>query len=161
MENIINLLVDKFIEIEKRTLLVLDQLSDEQVNWSPNEASNSITNLIVHISENIHERISKGINNKDFIRNRDAEFENMYRTKAELKHIFEQSFEELKDTTRNMTETAFLRTQVVRDRERTHLDMLFQCAAHFSEHMGQILYIAKIILDDQYVTTTLPKKKIT
>ncbi|WP_198027763.1 DUF1572 family protein [Paenibacillus forsythiae] len=55
----------------------MDQLSDEQVNWRPNDSSNSIANLMVHISGNINERISKGINNKDFIRNRDEEFEEL------------------------------------------------------------------------------------
>jgi uncharacterized damage-inducible protein DinB len=158
MDNIKDLLLKKFEEIEKRIILVLEQLSDEQVNWRPNEASNSIANLIVHIGGNINERISKGIINKDFTRNRDAEFEGIYRTKSELKNITEKSFDELIDTTRNMTKETFLRTQLVRNRERTNLEILLQCATHFSEHMGQIFYIGKIILEDKYVTTTIPNK---
>jgi uncharacterized damage-inducible protein DinB len=158
MDNIKDLLLKKFEEIEKRIILVLDQLSDEQVNWCPNEASNSITNLIVHIEGNINERINKGISNKDYTRNRDAEFEGIYRNKSELIDITEKSFDELIDTTRNMTEETLLRTQLVRNRERTNLEILLQCATHISEHMGQIFYIGKIILDDKYVTTTIPKK---
>jgi hypothetical protein len=43
----------------------------------------------------------------------------------------------------------------VRKRERTNLDMLHQCAAHYSEHMGQILYIAKQILKEKYKSTSI------
>lgn len=160
MDVVKNLLVTKFEEIHRRIILVLNQLSDEQVNWRPNESSNSIANLIVHISGNINERISKGMNNKDFIRNRDEEFEELYRTKQELIEITNGSFREIIETTRCMTEETFLKTQLVRDRERTNLDMLIQCGTHFSEHMGQIFYIGKLIKGREYVTTSVPKKRI-
>lgn len=42
LEEIQNLLMKKFKEIHSRTLLVLNQLSDDEVNWRPNESSNSI-----------------------------------------------------------------------------------------------------------------------
>ncbi|MNN56142.1 hypothetical protein D3C81_1710580 [compost metagenome] len=67
MEIILILLKNKFDEILNRILLVINQLTDEQLNWRPNESSNSIANLIVHIEGNIYERISKGTNQKKYI----------------------------------------------------------------------------------------------
>ncbi|MGO4532838.1 DUF1572 family protein [Paenibacillus sp. 2TAF8] len=160
MEEVIKLLSKKFEEIQRRIVLVLDQLSDEQVNWRPNESSNSIANLIIHIRGNINERITKGIHNKGISRNRDEEFEVIYRTKQDLINITNGSFDEIIETTKIMTKESLMKTQLVRNKERTNLDMLIQCATHFSEHMGQVLYIGKMIKDREYVTTSIPKKGI-
>jgi uncharacterized damage-inducible protein DinB len=160
MEAVKKLLLNKFEEIQRRIILVLDQLSDEQVNWRPNESSNSIANLIDHIRGNIDERITKGIHNKEISRNRDEEFEEIYRTKQDLINITNGSFDEIIETTKIMTEETLMKTQLVRNTERTNLDMLIQCTTHFSEHMGQVLYIGKMIKDREYVTTSIPKKGI-
>jgi hypothetical protein len=159
MEEVKELLVKKFQEIEKRIKLVLEQLSEDEVNWRPNESSNSIANLIIHIDGNIRERISKGINKKDYIRHRDEEFEPVTKNKSELIEILENSFYELIETTKGMTDSLMAQTQIVRNKERTNLDVMVQCATHFSEHLGQILYIGKMIKNHDYISTSIPKKK--
>jgi len=159
MEEVKELLVKKFQEIEKRIKLVLEQLSEDEVNWRPNESSNSIANLIIHIDGNIRERISKGINKKDYIRHRDEEFEPVTKNKSELIEILEKSFYELIETAKGMTDSLMAQTQIVRNKERTNLDVMVQCATHFSEHLGQILYIGKMIKNHDYISTSIPKKK--
>jgi hypothetical protein len=52
----------KYQEIKNRTLKAIDQLNDEQLNWSPDEYSNNIPTLLRHIEGNIKERIIRGIN---------------------------------------------------------------------------------------------------
>jgi len=158
LEEIQNLLVKKFKEIHRRTLLVLNQLSDDEVNWRPNESSNSISNLVVHIRGNVDERISNGILHNNKVRNRKMEFENIKKSKQELIKITNETYMEVIETIENMPEAAWHETQLVRNKERTHLDMLLQCAAHFSEHLGQIMYIGKWIKNEDYVSTSIPKK---
>lgn len=159
MEEIKNLLVKKFEEIRRRILLVLDQLDDQQVNWCPNPSSNSISNLIIHIDANISERIRKGINRKEYVRDRDIEFEEMNKTKPELVAIVNQSFDEIIRTLSTMNKDKFQLTQIVRNKERSNLDMFLQCATHFSEHVGQILFIGKMIKSEEYISTSIPKRK--
>jgi predicted transcriptional regulator len=159
MDAIQDLLVMKYKEIENRITYVLDQLNDEQVNWRPNESSNSVANLIVHIGGNINERISKGINNENVTRDRDQEFEVQYKSVRELKNLIHVNFTELIETAKNMNEEELNKTQMIRNRARTNLEVLLQCATHFSEHMGQIFYIAKMILDTEYKTTSIPKNE--
>jgi uncharacterized damage-inducible protein DinB len=159
MEEIKDLLIKKFEEMEKRILSVLDQLNDEQVNWRPNESSNSIANLIVHIRGNVNERISGEILGKKVSRERDKEFEEMNMSRQELVELTKESFNNITETLRKMTEEQWRQTQQVRGKDRTHLDMLLQCAAHFSEHMGQILYIGKILKNEDYITTSIPRNK--
>lgn len=158
MDVITDVLAEKFIDIEKRILFVLNQLNDEEANWRPNDSSNSIANLIIHIVGNIKERISNGIHNKVYIRDRDQEFETTYLTILELKTLLKENFTELIETTKTIDQETLNRTQMIRNKERTNLEILFQSSTHFSEHLGQILYIAKILLDNKYATTSIPKK---
>lgn len=59
------------------------------------------------------------------------------------------------DVLKNITDDQLDEVQQVRDQKRTNLDLLHQCAAHYSEHMGQILYITKYILKDKYKSTSI------
>ncbi|MDF2671173.1 MAG: hypothetical protein K0R67_3479 [Paenibacillus sp.] len=152
-------LVDKYEELEQRTLKAIEQLNETQLNWLPNESSNSIANLIVHIRGNIVERVSTGILHKELVRDRESEFDQMHVGKDELISLWRDTLAELISTTRAMTPEQFVETQQVRNKTRTHADVLLQVATHISEHAGQMLYIAKICLDDGYKTTTIPKRK--
>ncbi|REK77901.1 DinB family protein [Paenibacillus paeoniae] len=155
-----DLLIQKFNEIERRILLVVNQLDEEELNWRPDESSNSISNLIVHIRGNINERIVNGIQGQNVARDRDSEFEPIHLSKSELIRIISESFQFVTDTVAQMTDAQWHQTQCVRGKERTHLDMLIQCAAHFSEHMGQIFYIGKMLKGKRYEMTSIPRKGI-
>lgn len=130
-------------------------MTDEQLNWRPGNAGHSVSTLIRHIDGNIKERIHKGIRQGTYLRNRDEEFKPIYVSKAELEKMVFDQFQFVIDTVSQMSEESFQKTQLVRGRERTNLEVLYQSAAHFSEHMGQILYIAKMCLRDEYSSTSI------
>lgn len=148
-------LAGKFEEIRRRLLKAIEQLSDEQLNWRPNEVSHSIATLIRHMDGNMKERVEKGILGRDVVRDRARDFVPSPLTQEELLAIVEERFEFLVETVRGLTEVDLTRTQTVRAKERSNLDMLHQCAAHYSEHMGQIFYIAKLSLNDAYKSTSI------
>lgn len=145
----------KFEEIRRRILKALEQLDDEQVNWRPDGTSHSISTLIRHIEGNIQERIMKGILHEDVQTIRDNALKQTYVKRDELEKIVHDRFELVVDTLKNISDEKLEQTQLVRNRERTNLDMLHQCAAHYSEHMGQIFYIAKQILQENYKSTSI------
>lgn len=145
----------KFDEIRKRILKALQQLNEEQVNWKPDGTSHSISTLIKHVDGNIQERIIKGIQHQDIQRNRDDELKQTYIKRSELERVIQDRFEFVINTVKNITDEELEQKQLVRNRERTNLDMLHQCAAHYSEHMGQIFYIAKQILQENYKSTSI------
>lgn len=148
-------LTKKFEEIRRRILKALEQLDDEQVNWRPDDISHSISTLIRHVEGNIQERIIKGILHQDIQTNRDNALKQTYVKRYELEKIIHDRFELVVNTVKNITDEELEQTQLVRNRERTNLDMLHQCAAHYSEHMGQIFYIAKQILQENYKSTSI------
>lgn len=152
-------LLNKTAEIRKRLLRAIDQLNEEQLNWRFNDECNSIANLIVHIQGNIHQRIEAGILGKQDTRDREAEFEPSVRlTFEEAKKSILESFDLLANTISDMSSDDLLKEQTVRGKSVTVFDVLNQCNAHFSEHLGQILYVSKMILAENYVITSIPKK---
>lgn len=151
-------LVGKFQEIERRWLAAVEQLNEEQLNWRPNEGSNSIANLVVHIRGNVSERINAGIHGEDSQRDRDAEFESVVLGKARLIELVREAFDIVIRAVASMTPQQFEETQTIRGQQRTNFDVLLQCATHFSEHLGQVLYVAKLCLGEKYETTTIPKR---
>lgn len=149
-------LEDKFENIRSRILKALVQLNDEQVNWRPNHSSLSISTLIRHIEGNIQERVMKGILQQDVApRNREQELTQVFVSRDDLIQIVKNRFQFLIDTVKSMSSQDFEQVQLVRGNERSNLDILHQCATHYSEHMGQIFYIAKQCLTVQYKTTSI------
>lgn len=149
-------LEDKFENIRSRILKALVQLNDEQVNWRPNHSSLSISTLIRHIEGNIQERVMKGILQQDVApRNREQELTQVFVSRDDLIQIVKNRFQFLIDTVKSMSSQDFEQVQSVRGKERSNLDILHQCATHYSEHMGQIFYIAKQCLTVQYKTTSI------
>jgi len=148
-------LEDKFENIRSRTLNVLVQLNDQQVNWQPNHSSLSISTLIRHIEGNIQERITKGILQQEITRDREKELTQAFVSRDDLIKIVKSRFQYLIDTVKSMSSEDFEQVQMVRGKERSNLDILHQCATHYSEHMGQIFYIAKQCLGPQYKSTSV------
>jgi 2-hydroxy-3-keto-5-methylthiopentenyl-1-phosphate phosphatase len=148
-------LTKKFEEIRSRTIKGIDQLSDDQLNCSPDEYSNNIPTLLRHIEGNIGERIIRGISKNEIVRDREKEFSRALMTKGEAKLIIMNNLQFVIDLIKALPDEKFEEIQIVRGKERTNLDMLHQCAAHYSEHMGQILYIVKRILKEKYKSTSV------
>jgi hypothetical protein len=73
-----------FLEFSRRKLLeqywprlrqCVEQLTDEQLWWRPNEASNSIGNLVLHLNGNVQQWLVGSFGKKEDTRNRPAEFQ--------------------------------------------------------------------------------------
>lgn len=146
----------KFEEIRRRLTKAIEQLDDEQVNWRPNDHCLSIATLIRHIGGNIQERIESGmLHRKTPPRSREEELTHRDVPRDELLRMIDERFALVIETVRALSDEALAETQTVRGKQRTNLDMLHQCAAHYSEHMGQIFYIAKQLLGERYVSTSI------
>lgn len=72
---VIESMLVKFKSEQKWTLQAIAQLSEEDINWSPNSESNSIANLVAHIWGCVHSRIETIFFNIPDTRDRDKEFE--------------------------------------------------------------------------------------
>jgi uncharacterized damage-inducible protein DinB len=141
----------RLADSRKRLTGVLNQLSDEDLNWRPNPQSNSITNLILHISGNLQQRYAHNIAGEPDVRDRDSEFVGtVQKSKAELLAAMDGAFQIVDDILGRLPLACLFDTTVVRGQSRTTLDIIAASSAHTAEHLGQIIYIAKIRLGPKY-----------
>lgn len=151
-------LLHKAAEIRKRLLQAIRQLNEDQINWRFNSECNSIANILIHIKGNIHQRIEAGMMGATDVREREAEFSPDVRlTEQEAKALVSESFDLLEHAISSVPQGGLLKEQTVRGKSVTVYDVLNQCNAHFSEHLGQVLYVAKMLLAQDYVSTSIPR----
>jgi len=123
-------------------------LNEEEIWWRPNEASNSIGNLLLHLSGNVRQWIVWGVGGVPIERNRQAEFTERVRVPAdELMTRLTLAVEEALGVLSEVSEESLLETRMVRGREVSGLYAIYHVVEHFSMHTGQILLIAKHLLD--------------
>jgi hypothetical protein len=130
---------------------VINQLSDEDLNWRPNPQSNSITNLVVHVCGNLKQRYSHNIAGEPDTRDRPGEFETAaHRTRDQLLAAMEEAFGIVDSILGRLPLPSLFDTTPIRGENRTVLDVIASSSNHTAEHLGQIIYIAKIRLGPRY-----------
>ncbi|MBV6879781.1 DUF1572 family protein [Epilithonimonas ginsengisoli] len=139
----------------------LAQLSEEQFFWQYNEESNSIAIIIKHLAGNM---LSRWINfltedgEKDW-RNRDLEFTSTFKTKDEVLEYWEKGWRCLFEALDQITDENFNATIYIRGEAHSVLDAVFRQLAHYPYHIGQIVYIAKMMKDQDWQTLSIARNK--
>ena len=139
----------------------IQQLEEKDLYWKFNEESNSIAVIIVHVTENILSRWTDFFTSdgeKDS-RDRDKEFESHDLSKLELLNKWENGWNCLFSALSSLDETNFEKPIYIRNKQHKLIESITRQIAHYPYHIGQITYIAKMILDDNWKTTSITKGK--
>ncbi|PYR45563.1 MAG: hypothetical protein DMF89_24730 [Acidobacteria bacterium] len=124
----------------------VESLSDQQVWWRPNEASNSAGNLILHLNGNVQQWLVASFSRQQDARDRPAEFaarEGM--SVAELLERLGATIGRASDVLARLTETELRATYHIQGYTVTGLHAVYQVVEHFGLHYGQIVYITKLV----------------
>lgn len=124
----------------------LDQLTDKEIWQKPNEVTNSIANLILHLCGNITQyAISSLLGDKDQ-RERDKEFlvESGY-TKEEIFTKLTEVMDKAKTIIEDITEDNLLKTREVQGFTYSGLGIILHVVEHYSYHTGQIAFYTKLM----------------
>jgi hypothetical protein len=137
------------------------QLGDGDFYFMPNESSNSLALIIQHLHGNMMSRWTDFLttDGEKTWRQRDEEFEPHSYPRARLIELWEEGWSCTLDALRALQEDDLLKTIHIRGEAMTVVDGINRQLAHYAYHVGQIAYIGKIILDDQFKSLTVPKKK--
>jgi uncharacterized damage-inducible protein DinB len=123
----------------------LDGLSDGDVWWRPNEASNSIGNLVLHLCGNLRQWIIGGVGGRPYERDRPAEFSERTTTPAnQLLDRLRAAVAEANEVIGTMTADTLAARRQIQARDVTSLEAIYHVVEHFSLHTGQMQYIAKL-----------------
>lgn len=124
----------------------LSLLTVEQVWTRPNDVSNSIGNLVLHLRGNVQQWIVASIGEQPFDRNRPAEF--AQRDVLPIDQILpplQQTIAAASDVIAGLRAERLLERVVIQGYDVTVLAAVFHVVEHFSLHTGQIVYQTKIL----------------
>jgi hypothetical protein len=146
-----------FLEFSRQKLLgqfwprlreSVESLTDEQVWWRPNPASNSIGNLILHLNGNVTQWLVDSFNRDEDERNRPAEFAaEGGLTAAELLAKLGATIDRAAQVLDRLTVEELLAPYEIQGYHVHGLDAVYQVVEHFGLHYGQIVYITKSLTD--------------
>ena len=121
-------------------------LTTEQVWWRPNEASNAIGNLLLHLDGNVRQWLVASFNRDEDRRNRPAEFAaKAGATAAELLDRLGATLDEAAQVLDGLTTAELLALYEIQGYHVHGLDAIYQVVEHFGLHYGQVAYIAKLL----------------
>ena len=135
------------------------QLNDEQVQVQPNEASNSIAVIIQHMHGNMLSRWTDfltGDGEKEW-RRRDEEFETHDFSKEELIQKWNEGWKVLFETLESLKETDLSKNVTIRSQPLTVVDAIHRQLAHYSYHVGQIVYLGRWFKNAEWQSLSIPK----
>lgn len=127
----------------------LDRLTEEQIWLKPNEHSNSVGNLILHLCGNITQYIISSLGNKPDYRERDLEFSTKggY-SKDELFQKLTDTVNEASIVMSNLSEQELLQILSVQGNNYSGVKNIIHVVEHYSYHTGQIAYWTKMLTDE-------------
>ncbi len=137
----------------------IEQLDEENLFWQYNNESNSIAIIIQHMWGN---RLSRWTNflvedgEKEW-RDRDAEFEKVIETKEELIIKWDAGWDCLFHALNSLSNNDLDKTIYIRKEPLTVMDAINGQIAHYSYHVGQIVYLGKMQLNDRWISLSIPK----
>jgi len=145
-------------ELGDKTFGVLDT---KDFHFAPNGESNSIAVIIQHMAGNMLSRWTDFLTSdgeKEW-RNRDTEFEITTATKEQLIASWEKGWACCLGAIKSLAEDDLLKIIYIRGEALTVADAINRQLAHYPYHVGQIIYLAKIIKNEKWESLSIPRNK--
>ena len=136
-------------EYPAKLRITLTALPPDRLWWRPNEASNSVGNLLLHLNGNLRQWIVVGVGGEAFERHRAAEFAAREGGSAqELMATLDRTLADVDRILSRLTAERLAERCAIQGRDCTVLDAIFHVTEHFAYHLGQIILVAKMFSPD-------------
>lgn len=135
------------------------QLSDEQLFSQLNEESNSIATIVKHLWGNMLSRWTDFLTTdgeKEW-RERDAEFDNDIADRTELLQKWNEGWNCLFNAINSLTENDLTKEIFIRNQGHTITAAINRQLSHYSYHVGQIVFIGKLLCNENWKSLSIPK----
>ncbi|WP_184544172.1 DUF1572 domain-containing protein [Mucilaginibacter sp. FT3.2] len=159
MEVYLNSTITQFTYYKKLGEKTFAQLNDADLFWRFNEESNSIAIIVKHMAGNMLSRWTDFLNTdgeKEW-RNRDIEFEDAVNTREEIMNAWNQGWECLFGALNAITPDDWQKTIYIRNEPHRVEDAINRQLAHYPYHVGQIVFIGKMIAGSKWQSLSIPK----
>jgi Protein of unknown function (DUF1572) len=137
----------------------LEPLSEAHFFWQYNTESNSVAILVNHLHGNMLSRWTDFLTTdgeKEW-RKRDEEFVETVTTKAEIINNWEAGWACFFSALDQLQEEDLSKTIYIRNQGHTVMEAINRQLAHYPYHIGQLVFLGKMLLSDQWVSLSIPK----
>ena len=144
----------------------MEQVPEDKLFWQFNEESNSIATIVKHLWGNMLSRWTDFLTSdgeKEW-RNRDAEFDpDSYRDDGNSRDQMMKNWNEgwncVFAALNQLTEADLNKQVFIRNQGQTVVDAINRQLAHYPHHIGQILFIGKMVCGNKWRSLSIPKGK--
>lgn len=149
-------------ENKAKIISCLNWLTEEEIWQRPNEVSNSIGNLVLHLGGNLGQYIVSSLGGHEDKRDRDAEFSTCGgMAKSALIHVINEEVKAACEIIEALTEEDLINKYSVQGFRYTGVGNVLHAVEHFSYHTGQIAFWTKVVREQDlgfYAGIDLNKK---
>ena len=153
--------LDVFRYYKKLAERAMDQVTDEQLYATLDGEMNSIAIVVKHMAGNMRSRWT------DFLttdgekpdRDRDTEFVNPPQTREALLAIWEDGWQRVFAALEPLSYADLGRTVTIRGEAHSVMQAVNRQVAHYSNHVGQIVLLAKHFAADRWKSLTVPRNR--
>jgi hypothetical protein len=146
---------------KKQAERAMDQVTDDQLYETLDGEANSIAVIVKHMAGNMRSRWT------DFLttdgekpdRNRDSEFVEPPNTRAALLQVWEDGWVRVFGALEPLSDADLGRTVMIRGEAHSVMQAINRQLAHYTNHIGQIVLLAKHFARDRWQSLTVPKNK--
>ncbi len=137
------------------------QLDDKDLFWQFNEESNSIAITVNHLWGNMMSRWTNFLTTdgeKEW-RERDKEFEDIIRSREEMLRKWNEGWATVFSALETINAENFNTTIYIRNQGHTIPEAINRQLAHYAYHLGQIVYIGRMIKGPDWKSLSIPKNQ--
>jgi len=160
-QNYLSSALRQFKYYEKLANDALEQLDEKQLFEAPNEESNSLAIIMKHMVGNMLSRWTDFLTSdgEKTWRNRDVEFENNFETKEELMAYWLTGWTCLYKAIEPLTEADLSKIIYIRNEGHSVMEAINRQLCHYSYHVGQLVFLAKMFKNESWQSLSIPKNK--
>lgn len=137
----------------------IDQLAEDDLLYKYNEESNSIAMIIKHIAGNMLSRWTdfRTTDGEKEWRNRESEFADDITNKTDLINYWEKGWKVLLTALQSVTDDDLEEIIYIRNQGHTIIEAINRQLAHYPYHVGQIVYIGKMLANNKWQSLSIPR----
>ncbi len=139
----------------------MGQVTDEQLFVTLDGEMNSIAVIVKHMTGNMRSRWTDflGSDGEKPDRNRDSEFVEPPATREALMQVWEGGWQHVFSALEPLSDADLGRTVTIRGEPHSVMQAVNRQVAHYAQHIGQIILLAKHFAADRWQSLTIPRKR--
>jgi hypothetical protein len=137
------------------------QLDEKDLFFKPSKESNSIAVIVQHMSGNMLSRWTNFLteDGEKPWRDRDKEFEDVLTTKDAIILAWNAGWRRVLNTLELLQPDDMMKTITIRSEPLLVVDAIIRQVDHYGYHVGQIVYLGRLIKDESWQSLSIPKNK--